>query len=401
MPRRASQHASRLRHLPLSSVRQCRAFQCRAFQCRAFQCRAFRIKLDLKKSPPVYNHRLRGGNRRTRRNCVMSSSSGSAVAAASLVSYTYDEVMTLRSSCVAARATSMLPHHQSALHQVCQQMEQRLSVLKQRRRKKRGSTSGGGWKGAAVGSDGAGGGGVHQPGAPRGMRGGANAGKGHGGRSMKPPPRPVASVSKQLVLALNSVTDKNVDAVCAKIKSIASKDPTVFHEHGTQLVDQLVDNAVMQPIYADVYVQIINFMINETLCERAKIVPMVLARCDGRQEGILQAKLSKIVCRGIGWMYAHLFLQHLIDFDTLCNTVLALCQILSTTSDTGAQEQACEAVTCIVLKVGESTHGASTAKCRKQWDGPVLKQLCALWDSERLNIRVRVRMFDLKDAFGM
>lgn len=346
---------------------------------------------------------------------------------AAIITYTYDEVIALQTATVPVSAASAATF-EDALQKVCHQMEQRLAALKQRRRKKRGGGSerptssahghhhghgggsgGSGWKGegghasartSSASSSGGGGGGIGA--LPlRGVRVQGRRGGGSGAAPAPPPPRLVATVANQLNLALNCVTDKNVDAVCSKIRTIANKDETVFREHGDQLVEQLVDSAVMQPVYASVYVQIITFMIQEKLCERDWIVPIVLAKCDSRHDCISSATLSKIVCRGVGWMYAHLFLQHLIGFDVLCKTALALCQILGNTTNTATQEQACEALVSIVLKVGESVHGASTDRCREQWNGPVLEQLRSLWDCKHLNMRVRVRMCDLKDAFGM
>ena len=305
---------------------------------------------------------------------------------ARITRYSCREVLALRDAANEAPP----PQYEEALRQVCEQMEKRLVALK-KRRKKRGS----GWRGGAGERGGEAMRGARNAGAGAGTSRGRGRGGGGGGGDHE---SGVVPVLKQLNLILNSVTDKNVAAVCAKIKGLTIMGGNLFGEHGEHMVDQLVRNAVMQPLYADVYVQIMVFLIEQKICTEEEIMPLVRTKCADNLANVVAGKLNKRVCQGVGGLYAQLCLQSLLEHAVLDATVRTLCDAIEATRDAAVQEQVCETIMSCVQKTLDSL---STAERLRKWDA-VLPKLSALWGQRAtVNMRVRVRMFDLRDAFAM
>lgn len=209
---------------------------------------------------------------------------------------------------------------------------------------------------------------------------------------------------KKCNLILNSMIDTNAEDVGQRLFTLfahqtairATSESGTMDEKAIQFTDhvcqQIVDNASIQAIYSQVYVQMFKFFVNKLKSDGFGVV------CAYTTEKLLRivcdidvAKVPKLNTKGIAKFTTYLHMSGQMDKETFHQRLTSW---LSSRADN--ETNVCEAVVHTFLTLAKS-------KVQKvNWAPFVRANIKPLWEEgTMLGMRPRIRLWDIRDAYDL
>lgn len=197
--------------------------------------------------------------------------------------------------------------------------------------------------------------------------------------------------NKELNLALNGLTDNNMNTILQKVMSIFqnynSLDKSVIIPISTE---QIISKSLMQSIYTEHYAQLLQEFVN-TLDYGQELLDTIKGQLESNLKLVELKQISKPVYKCVCLFYVSLYLKNLISYDEfICFINYNINQLLNGSNDIKD---------VVVVGLVESymfIHQNNMNKEIVSEQTAIIKELC---NDTSIPMSVRIRLYDIKDVY--
>ena len=211
---------------------------------------------------------------------------------------------------------------------------------------------------------------------------------------------------KKYNLILNSLIETNTSDISHRItkllthqKIFSGERPDVgspendqLQEYITHIATQIIDNAVMQPLYSKYYVTVMQNIFAATRTQPTNtntIESSVMVILQSAIQSIDSLVMNKMTAKGYGKLVSQLYMQKILTKEQYTDFLQKW-----TTSFADNEGMISELFVHLFLTLAEdATH-------KKMWKNYVVTHIQPLWENENVNMRAQIRMWDIRDAYN-
>lgn len=197
---------------------------------------------------------------------------------------------------------------------------------------------------------------------------------------------------KELNLALNGLTDNNMNTILSKVMNIfqnynQSLDKSVIIPIATE---HIISKSLMQSIYTEHYAHLLQEIVT-TLEYGHELLDNVKSQLESNLKLVELKQMSKPVYRCVCLLYVSLYLKNLLGFDEFITFInYNINKLLH------ASNEIKEIVVVGIVETFMFIHQKQMNKDIVSEQTEIIKSIC---DNSAIPMNIRIRLFDIKDVY--